>query len=268
MSGSLAGKRILVTRSPEQAREVVDSFAALGAQVFILPAVSFSEPLDTASLDAAIAELATYDWVLLTSVNAANFFARRCRALLAGAALQGATPRFAAVGSATASAAAADGISVEFVAQEFRGLALAQELGGAVAGRKVLLPRSDRASEELPRALAAQGAKVIQVVAYRTGGMGVHEPRVAEMFRTADIDVVSIFSPSALANLQTEFGYGTLRRVAERAAFAAVGPVTADAIRDAGLRVAIVAQEATGASLVHAVSEYFASGSPAKVKPA
>jgi uroporphyrinogen-III synthase len=172
------------------------------------------------------------------------------------------------VGSATASAAAADGIRVDFVAREFRGLALAQELGGAVADRKVLLPRSDRASEELPRALAAQGAKVVQVVAYRTGGMGAHEPRVAEMFRSADIDVVSIFSPSALANLQAEFGHGTLRRVAERAAFAAVGPVTADAIRDAGLPVAITAQEATGASLVRAVSEYFAAGSPAEVKPA
>jgi uroporphyrinogen-III synthase len=57
VSGTLAGKRIVVTRAPEQARDIVESFATLGAVVFILPAVSFSEPVDTAPLDIAIAEL-------------------------------------------------------------------------------------------------------------------------------------------------------------------------------------------------------------------
>lgn len=265
MSGSLAGKRIVVTRSPEQAREVVESFVALGAVVFILPAVSFSAPVDNGALDIAIAELASYDWVLLTSANAARFFSRRCRALLAGAP-SAASPRYAAVGPATASAATAEGFRVEYVAREYRGVALGRELGPAVSGRKVLLPRSDRANQELPQALTAQGAIVVQVVAYRTGGLGAHEARVAEMFRAAEFDVVSLFSPSALANLQTEFGHGTLRRVASRAALAAVGPATAGAIREAGLPVAIVAKEPTAWSLVHAVSEYFDRGSAAKVR--
>jgi uroporphyrinogen-III synthase len=267
MSGSLAGKRIVVTRAQEQARELVDAFAVLGAAVFILPAVSFSAPADTGPLDAAIAELASYDWVLLTSANAAKFFACRCRAKLAAVPVD-ASPRFAAVGPATASAATAEGFRVDFVAREYRGVAMARELGPAVTGRKVLLPRSDRANQELPQYLAAQGAKVVQVVVYRTGGIGAHDARVAEMFRAADIDVVSIFSPSALANLQAEFGHGTLRRVAARAALAAVGPATAVAIRDAGLPLAIVAKEATAASVVRAVSDYFAAGSAAGVRSA
>jgi uroporphyrinogen-III synthase len=265
VSGSLAGKRIIVTRSPEQARDIVEGFAILGAIVFILPAVSFSEPVDTGPLDTAIAALASYDWVLLTSANAAKFFASRCRTLLAAAPLA-ASPRYAAVGPATASAATAEGFRVEYVAREYRGIALGRELGPAVSGRKVLLPRSDRANQELPQALAAQGASVVQVVAYRTGGLGAHEARVAEIFRAAEIDVVSIFSPSALANLQAEFGHGTLRRVAARAAFAAVGPATAGAIREAGLPVAIVAKEATAWSLVRAVSDYFEGGSAAQVR--
>ena len=258
-AGGLAGKRIVVTRAPEQAREVVQGFALLGALVFILPAVSFSAPADTASLDTAILGLDTYDWVLLTSVNAVNFFAARCLSLTGAVPLL-APPRFAAVGPATASAATAEGLRVEYVAREFRGAALARELGSAISGRKVLLPRSDRANQDLPQALSAQGAKVDQVVAYRTGGIGSHDARVAEMFRAAELDVVLIFSPSALANLQAEFGHGTMRRVASRAALAAVGPTTAGAIRDAGLPVAIVAAEATGAALIRAVSEYFAAG--------
>ncbi|MGB6432334.1 MAG: uroporphyrinogen-III synthase [Candidatus Acidiferrales bacterium] len=263
MSGELAGKRIVVTRSPEQAREVVEGFRVLGAVVFVLPAVSFSAPVDCEPLDAAIRELASYDWVLLTSVNAAKFFAGRCRTVVAAVPLA-APPRFAAVGPATASAATAEGFRVEYVAREYRGVALGRELGPAVSGRKVLLPRSDRANQDLPQALLAQGANVVQVVVYRTGGMGAHEAHVAEKFRAAEIDVVSIFSPSALANLQAEFGHGTLRRVAARAALAAVGPATAGAIREAGLPVAIVAKEATAASLVRAVADYFAAGSGAQ----
>jgi uroporphyrinogen III methyltransferase/synthase len=267
MSGALAGKRIVVTRSPEQARDVVEGFTAVGAIVFILPAVSFSEPEEPGPLDGAITELATYDWVLLTSANAARFFAGRCRARAAGVPAS-APPRFAAVGPATASAATAEGIRVEYVAREFSGLAMARELGPAVSGRKVLLPRSDRANQDLPRALEAQGAKVVQVVVYRTGGIGTHEACVSEMFRAADFDVVAIFSPSALANLQTEFGHGTMRRVAARAAFAAVGPSTAAAIREAGLPVAITARQATANSVVRAVAEYFSGGSGSMVKPA
>jgi uroporphyrinogen III methyltransferase / synthase len=267
MSGALAGKRIVVTRAPEQAREIMEGFATLGAIVLSLPAVSFSAPADLGPLDGAIAELASYDWVLLTSVNAAKFFASRCRALL-GAVPAGAAPRFAAVGPVTASAASAEGFRVEYVAREFRGVALARELGPAVAGRKALLPRSDRANQDLPQALSAQGAMVVQVVGYRTGGIGAHESRVAEMFRAAEIDVVSIFSPSAIANLQAEFGHGTLRRVAARAAIAAVGPATAAAIRETGLPVAIMAKEATAASLVRAVTDYFAAGSAAGVNSA
>jgi uroporphyrinogen-III synthase len=267
VTGALVGKRIVVTRAEGQAREVVDGFVVLGAAVFILPAVSFSAPVDMGPLDGAIAELASYDWVLLTSANAAKFFACRCRAKLAGVPVD-APPRFAAVGPATASAATAEGFRVEYVAREYRGAAMARELGPAVTGRKVLLPRSDRANQELPQYLAAQGATVVQVVVYRTGGMGAYDARVAEMFRAADIDVVSIFSPSALANLQAEFGHGTLRRVAARAALAAVGPATAAAIREAGLPVAIVATEATAASLVRAVSDYFAAGPAAEARPA
>jgi uroporphyrinogen-III synthase len=267
VSAGLAGKRIVVTRASEQAREVVEGFASLGAAVFILPAVSFSEPVDSGPLDAAIAELAKYDWVLLTSVNAAKFLAARCRALLAAVPVDE-PPRFAAVGPATASAASAEGFRVEYVAREFRGVAMARELGPAISGRKVLLPRSDRANQELPQYLSAQGAKVVQVVVYRTGGIGAHDARVAEMFRAAEIDVVSIFSPSALTNLQAEFGHGTLRRVAARAALAAVGPATAAAIHEAGLPCAIVAKEATAASLVRAVADYFAKDSAAEGKSA
>ena len=260
MRRALEGKRIVVTRAPEQARELIERFGSLGAEVILLPAVSFSRVNESKPLDRAIAGLETFEWVLFTSANAARFFAQRCREL--GHELPGTSgPLYAAVGPATAKAAAADGIRIEFVAREFRGDALAHELETTLKGKRVLLPRSRRATSDLPKALTANGANVSEVVAYETGGVGSLDKKAAETFRSGNADVVAIFSPSAVENLLSEFGAETLRQVAANAAFAAVGPVTGAAIRDAGLTVSIQAREVTAAALVEAVCEYFAAHS-------
>ena len=79
--GPLQGKRVVVTRAIEQSRDLVARLESMGATVLLFPAVSFSEPSDTAELDRAIHSLGAFDWILFTSANAAHFFARRCRKL-------------------------------------------------------------------------------------------------------------------------------------------------------------------------------------------
>jgi len=267
----LARKRIVVTRAPEQAEDLAHQLERLGAEVLLLPAVAFAGPEDPGPLDRAIESLGDFDWVLFTSQNAVRFFAQRCRAL---GLMQGndgwksaaARPLLAAVGPATAEAAAKQGLPVEFVASQFRGQALAEELAGRVAGKKVLLPRSDRAGADLPAALRAAGAEVADVVACQTSLPESLAPDVADAIRRGEVDVVSFFSPSAFHNLVEAIGLETLRNLSGRVALAAIGPVTAGAIRDAGLLVEIEAREATAASLVAAMSEYFAQRLPSGVK--
>src|ERR1019366_5138834 len=155
-----------------------------------------------------------------TSANAVRFFAARCRKL--GIVLgESGKPRCAAVGHATASAAAAEGFIIDYVAKEFLGTALAGELSASLADKKVLLPRSDRAGRDLPDALKAAGAEVTEAVAYHTGGVGAADPGVLDAMREARVDVVSFFSPSAVENLRGELGADVLSRLASKAALAA-----------------------------------------------
>ena len=263
--GPLQGKRIVVTRAIEQSRELVTRLENMGATVLLFPAVSFSEPSDTAELDRAIHSLGAFDWILFTSANAARFFSQRCRKLgvVPG---QGGNYRCAAVGSATASAVASEGFPVDHVAQEFIGLALARELSTYIYGKKIVLPRSERARSDLPDALKTAGAEVTEVVAYHTGGLGVIEPEVMRAIQGAQVDVVSFFSPSAIENMRAELGGEVLSRLGAKAAMAAVGPVTAAALRDAGLRVAIEAPLATAESMAAAIANYFSpiAGSQAR----
>ncbi len=264
-SRPLEGKRIVLTRAVEQARDLMARLENMGAIVMLFPAVSFSEPSETTELDRAIHSLGAYDWILFTSANAARFFAARCRKLEVVPS-HGATFRCAAVGPATASAVAAEGFSVDHVAQEFIGTALARELSASLAGKKMLLPRSERARPDLPNALRAGGAEVTEVVAYHTGGLGVVDPAVMRAIREAQVDVISFFSPSAVENMCAELGKDALSRLAAKVALAAVGPVTAAALRNAGLPVAIEAPLATAESMGTAIANYFSASAGSKAR--
>jgi uroporphyrinogen-III synthase len=265
MPGPLQGKRIVLTRAIEQSRELLARLEIRGATVLLFPAVSFSEPADTAELDRAIYSLAEFDWILFTSANAVRFFVGRGRKLGVEP-NQGGNYRCAAVGPATASAVAAEGFSVDHVAQEFLGAALARELAASLAAKKILLPRSDHARSDLPDALRLSGAAVTEVVAYHTGGMGVIEPAVMRAIREAEVDVITFFSPSAIENMRAELGEDVLFRLGANTAVAAVGPVTAATLRSIGLAVAIEAPLATAESMASAIENYFSTNASSKAR--
>src|SRR5579859_2922812 len=101
----LAGRRIVVTRAPEQSRELSEALAELGAEVLSLPTVCFGPADDWTSLDRALRAISQFDWVLFTSQNAVRFFCGRSRELgVRSKELTSLGVRVGAVGPATAQA--------------------------------------------------------------------------------------------------------------------------------------------------------------------
>lgn len=255
----LRGKRVVVTRAPEQAHTLVEELEDLGAEILLMPTVSFSDPVDMESLDAALRLVGQFDWVLFTSANAVQFVSKRCRALgLDGGKLQAPRPMVAAVGPATASAAEEAGFRVDFVAKQARGVALADELWGSINGRKILLPRSDRGDKELPAALLEAGGQVTEVVAYRIMAAPPPEPEVRRLVGSGEVDAVTFASPSAFRQFSDILGKEVVVRIAQRAVFAAIGPTTAEAIRSQGFPVEIQAADPSPIGLAAAIANYFA----------
>src|SRR5712691_12349244 len=106
----LRGKRVLVTRARAQAHELVNRLQELGAIPIVFSVIHIIPPRDNyVALDAALRQLATFDWVVFTSINGVVHVWERM-AVLGLAAGAFARVHLAAIGPATVAALTARGL--------------------------------------------------------------------------------------------------------------------------------------------------------------
>ncbi|MGD0955725.1 MAG: uroporphyrinogen-III synthase [Candidatus Acidiferrales bacterium] len=267
MKGSekpLAGKRIVVTRAPEQARELTRALESLGAQVILFPTVCFAPPEDWHKLDEQLRHLDLFEAILFLSKNAVRYIFDRCAELGIKCEMVESSNRFiAAVGPATAQALTEKGLRVDCVAKNYTGESLVRELRESLAGRRVLLPRSDRGDDRVPDALREIGASVTEVIAYRTVAPAALDPTILARVRGGEVDAVVFASPSAFRNLRDSVGRAEIAQLSARIQFVAIGPTTSRAIRESGSRVAIEADETSAVGLAAALAKNYRQDSSA-----
>ena len=246
----LFGKRILVTRSREQASALSERLRELGAEPLEYPAIEIAPPKDMTPLNEAIARLSTYDWLIFTSANGVRAFADRMSEK--GVDIEAlARPKIAAIGPATAQALQRYGLRVAYMPQVY----LAEEIAtgiGDVAGQRILLPRAARAPKQLAQALRGKGAAVDEVAAYRTLAVGAPDELKA-LLENEQIDIVTFTSSSTVRNLVASLQGQALSEVMSRCLVACIGPVTARTAARLGIRVDVVAREHTIPGLVEAI---------------
>lgn len=253
----LAGKRIVVTRAAEQARELVAALENLGAKVFLLPMVSFAPPHEWQQLDEQLRKLDFFDAIIFLSKNAVRYIFDRCAQLGIKCEVVQANHFIAAVGASTRQAIEEKGVRVDYVAEKGTGESLARELRQSLAGRHVLLPRSDKGDEHVSNALREIGASVTEVIAYRTIEPATMDADIVERIRRCEVDAIVFASPSAVHNFAAVIGDAEMATTSRQVSFASIGPTTASAIRDSGARVEIEAKESSASGIVKALMEHF-----------
>jgi len=246
----LFGKRVLVTRSREQASALSQRLRELGAEPLEHPAIEIAPPKDIAPLDEAIARLATYDWLIFTSANGVRAFVERMSEN--GMDIQAlGRLKIAAVGPATAQSLAAYGLRVDYLPDVYTTKEIAAGIGD-VAGQRILLPRAERAPKQLAQALRGKGAVVDEVAAYRTLAVGAPDELKA-LLADGQIDIVTFTSSSTVRNLAASLRGRALSEVMSRCLVACIGPVTARTAARLDIRVDVVAKEHTIPGLVEAI---------------
>ncbi len=264
----LFGKRVLVTRTREQASELVLSLENLGAECLEYATISIEPPESWEEFDRSLEEVSSYDWILFTSLNAVSFFFRRLLEKgLDARSLHG--PKVGVVGRVTAEALATHGIRADLVPEEFTGEGLAESLLAlGMEGKKVLLPRAQEAREVLPEALRAAGAAVTVAPVYRNvvpGSVRGEDQQTAlrAEFEERKVDVVTFTSSSTVRNFIAMLGVADDRELHELLAgitVVAIGPITARTAREHGLVVHVQPDNYTIPDMVAAIVGYFSGG--------
>ena len=258
----LAGKRVVVTRAASQSAALAAALKKEGVEVIALPLIQILPPQDFAPLDSALRDLANFDWLIFTSQNAVAALADRIsvipsetRNLSSGGATSAPSVRIAAVGKATAEAAQLVGFTVAHVGQGGTAATLVYELASELSGKRVLLPRSDRAASELVPRLQRFGAIVTEVIAYRTAEITSIDPAGREA--VAASDAILFFSPSAVHSFAALQKSSALNPLADTAVIGAIGPVTSVALRNSGLRCDFQASEPSIEEIVATLAVHF-----------
>ena len=251
----LSGKRILVTRAREQASVLATELEALGAEVVQIPAIEIAPPMSYCAMDAALACMLVFDWVVFTSANAVECFVERGRRL-------GVKPRprrIAVIGPATASAVYRTGMAerVDLMPRTSVAEALAEELVPLVAGRKVLLVRAEVAREVLPEALREAGCELTIAEAYRNVVPPRSVRQLQRLFQESPPDAITFTSSSTAQNLAELLQQAEVR-VPGETVLVSIGPITSHTMREVGLAPTVQAKDATVATLVETIRAHFA----------
>jgi uroporphyrinogen III methyltransferase / synthase len=231
----LYGRRVVVTRARAQASGLAKTLRNLGAEVVELPAIRIEPAIGSDEVRDAIEQIGDYSLIVLTSPNGVRLLFEALRAAGFDArALSGAT--VATIGPGTARALARCGISADIVPERFVAESLVEALAEVdVTDKKVLVARAADARDVIPEHLAGRGAEVDVVALYET----VREEPSAEVIEAAQAaDYVTFTSSSTVRNLTEALG----ERFPKDARIVSIGPVTSEAVRDAGLEVNVEAE--------------------------
>lgn len=255
----LFGRRILVTRSRHQAGELVELLEAAGAEAIEAPVLRVAPLEDFGALDAASNTLASFDWVVFTTVNGTEAFLHRLleRGLDARA-LAG--PRLCAVGVGTTERLARFGVRVDLSVEGQAAESVLEALGGraALASQRLLVPSSEGGHDTLGDLLAAAGADLTLAAAFRTLAVDDNpELDVYGQLLQRRIDVVTFTSAAAVRSFATLYGEEQVADLLSHTTVATVGPAATDAVRRLGVEPAIRAATPSIPGLVDAIRAHF-----------
>ena len=249
---TLHNKRILITRTRHQASDLAAQLEALGASPILIPTIEIVPPETYAPLDAALAQLEAFDWLLFTSANAVEVFAER----------RVANPipkKIAVIGPATAKAVQGIGLHVDLIPPLYVAESLAESLTLEASGKRFLLIRAAEARDVLPEALTQAGAHVTIAEAYRNRIPPESIPALQQLFASHATypHAITFTSASTARNLVNLLEAANLT-LPPSITLASIGPITSQALRDLGLNPSLEAPEPTIPALIQTLAHFFA----------
>ncbi len=250
--GELQGRRVLILRTEEQAAELSASLKRLGAATTAISVIRSEPAVLSEGARAAVESVATFDWIVFTSVNTVRALARVGGERFFRALQEGRT-RVASIGAATAKALERLDVQVDLIPKVHSSAGLLEALE-ALSPATLLLPQSNIAGDALAQSLRAVGFTVVQVPVYRTVSDRDGARAAIDVLAAGNVQLLMFSSPSTVSALSEVYG-GGLHDLLRGIGVVCIGERTASAAKLRGIDVGAVARSPDAAGLVAAAQE-------------
>lgn len=248
----LFGKRIVITRTRQQASSLTEALEELGAECFEVSTIKIVEPSDHyQSLDKGISHLPSFQWLIFTSVNGVHAFFKRLFASGRDVRALGRL-KIGCIGKITAKSLESYGIHPDVVPDKYKAEDFYESLKGQVRKTDhIFICRARQARPYLADKLEEQGCAVYQAEAYDTVAAEENKEKLKEMLLKKEADMITFTSSSTVKNLVRllDGDISLLKGVQ----LACIGPVTADTCKELNLAPDIVSDVYTIKGLVHSI---------------
>jgi uroporphyrinogen-III synthase len=234
----LSGRRVVVTRTRDQASELAAKLSALGAEVVELPVLRISREVSKQALADVMLEFGGYDWLVFTSANGVHHFFGEFFRIFDDIRSLGLI-RIACIGDSTAKAIGDLHLKAECVPEKATAEALAGALveTGSMDNAKVLVVTGNLNRDVLVTKLEEARAIVDTLQVYKTEPVDLSASPAAAEFRRLGADAV-LFASSSSAQSFAEQGDAVRVGPGARAPKnGSIGPQTSETMRKVGLRV-------------------------------
>lgn len=249
MKQKLKDRRVLVTRPRRQAKELHEAIEKEGGEAFLLPMIELKAMKDLSALHAAFNQLETYDWLVFTSPNAVKFFFEAAENF--GVKFYFYPDlKIATVGEKTKLTLEQLGYRTNFVPIQYTAEVLAENMDPEIEGKKVLIPRSAKASDEYLKVFEKRGAWVEAIAIYDNHPLE-YSAKIMREFMACDFHYLTFASPSAVVAFDANLKQAALHLHEEK--LVCIGPTTAKAAEDLGYSVAAVANPHTIEGIVESI---------------
>ena len=248
----LFGKRIVVTRTREQAGELSKALRDLGADVIELPTIRIELPEDRLGFAEMVTHAHEYDWLVFTSPNGVEKFFEAFFATYDDARSLG-NPRIAAIGAGTAAKIREYRFAVDLIPERFVAEGLIDAFKKeSVENLTMLWVKAEESREVVGEGLAALGAIVDECIAYRTVPETEDPTGAKAKLAEEGADLITFTSGSTVDHF---FALGL--DWPEGCVAGSIGPVTSSTLRKHGMPPAFEANPHDIPGLVKAILKHF-----------
>ncbi|WP_182200428.1 uroporphyrinogen-III synthase [Paraliobacillus salinarum] len=258
MNDTLKGKRILVTRSTDQAQPMIESLSALGAEPEHIPLITFQAKYSDQNRK-KLQRVKCYDWIFLTSSNGVRFFFENMQYYHIGEA-QLKDAKFAVIGEKTEQILLEYGYRAHFVPSEYQATAMANQFIDQFGSyHHVLLALGKQSSLEVKKVLENQAVETDVLFVYETIYETAYQEKLRKWIKQDRLDVYTFTSTSTVYSFdeQTKAIPNEVTYIKENRLCVCIGTTTEEAALASGFQHILIPKKFTTEEMISIISDFF-----------